>query len=81
MEEEKWYGILWQFLWQRRGTAALLGAFAGIYAVIFTLYDLEIEAVLYAGGLCVLLGTIVLGVSFFSYYNAHKARINLLQNV
>ena len=51
MEEEKWYGILWQFLWQRRRTAALLAAFAGIYAVVFYLYDMETEAVLYAGGL------------------------------
>ena len=49
MEEEKWYGILWQFLWQRRRTAALLAAFAGIYAVVFYLYDMETEAVLYAG--------------------------------
>ena len=81
MEEEKWYGILWQFLWQRRRTAALLAAFAGIYAVVFYLYDMETEAVLYAGGLCVLLGAVVLCVSFFFYYNAHKARINLLQNV
>ena len=44
MEEEKWYGILWQFLWQRRRTAALLAAFAGIYAVVFYLYDMETEA-------------------------------------
>ena len=74
MEEEKWYGILWQFLWQRRRTAALLAAFAGIYAVVFYLYDMETEAVLYAGGLCVLLGAVVLCVSFFFYYNARSPR-------
>lgn len=81
MKEEKWYHILWQFLWQLRWTGALLAAFAGIYAVIFSLYDIELEAVLYAGGLCILLGAVAMGISFFFYYNAHRARRQILRNV
>lgn len=81
MEEEKWYHILWQFLRQSRRTGALLLVFAVSFAVIFSLYDLELEAVLYAGGLCMLLGMVVMGVSFFFYYNAHRARRRILQNV
>lgn len=81
MKEEKWYHILWQFLWQRRYVGALLAAFAGIYGVIFFLYDIETEAVLYAGGLCLLLGMMALCVSYLFCYKAHKARRSILQNV
>lgn len=81
MEEERWHHILWQFLWQRRWTTALFLGFAGIYAVIFSLYDIELEAVLYAGGLCVLLGTVAWGVSLVYYCRAHRERLRILQNV
>ena len=81
MKEEKWYHLLKYFLWQHRWQGALCGAFAGVFALIFTLYDLETEAVLYASGLCLLLGTGALTVSFSSYCREHRQRQQILQNV
>ncbi len=81
MEKEKWHHVLRQFLWQRRRTGALLVAFAGIFGAIFALYDIEPEAVLYAAGLCALLGAVVLAVSFFLSYSAHRERRRILQRV
>ncbi len=81
MKEEKWYHIGKHFLWQHRWQGALLAAFAGIFAMIFSLYDLETEAVLYATMLCLLLGAVAMGVAFFFYWREHRERVEILQNV
>ena len=68
MEKEKWYHILKDFVWQHRWQGTLFAAFAGIFAMIFSLYDLETEAVLYATVLSLLLGAVAMGVAFFFYW-------------
>ena len=62
MKEERERGQWTFFLLPYRWVALLFAAFAGVFALVFSLYDLEAEAVWYAAGLCLLLAVVVLGV-------------------
>ena len=55
--------------------------FAAIFALVFSLYDLETEAVFYASGLCILLAVVGLTFHFLSYWKKHEERRRILQNV
>lgn len=61
---KSWYSVLGSFLARRWTGLLLFLACAGIFALVFSLYDLELEAVLYAGGLCLLLLLAVLAADF-----------------
>ena len=61
---KSWYSVLGSFLARRWAGLLLFLACAGIFALVFSLYDLELEAVLYAGGLCLLLLLAVLAADF-----------------
>lgn len=61
---KSWYSALGSFLARRWAGLLLFLACAGIFALVFSLYDLELEAVLYAGGLCLLLLLAVLAADF-----------------
>lgn len=63
-DRKSWYSALGSFLARRWAGLLLFLAFAGIFALVFSLYDLELEAVLYAGGLCLLLLLAVLAADF-----------------
>lgn len=69
------------YLWQHRFLAFLFLSFVGVFAAIFSLYQLEREAVFYAAGLCMLLACIVLAVNFFSYCKRHAQRRDILLNI
>ncbi len=81
MKERQGKHIFLSYLYQYRGTAAMFAIYAGIYAWIFRLYDLETEAVLYAAGLCILLTVIVLPVHYFLYRQKHGKRCAYLKQV
>ena len=67
MKKEAWYRICGSYFRQYCMTAGVFLVFAAIFALIFSLYDLETEAVFYALGLCVLLAAAGLAFHFFSY--------------
>ena len=81
MEELRWYRLIGKYVYQCRGTAAAFALFAAIYAAVFILYDLEVEAVFYAAGLCVLAASVILTVGFVRYCRQHRSRLWLLQNI
>lgn len=81
MEKEKWYEVLGKFLWQYRQTAVMFLLYMVIFAGVFSLYRLELEAVWYASALCLLVSTVVLAVFFFFYRKRHEERRKILQNV
>lgn len=81
MEEKKWYQLFGSFLWQYRKTALVFLLFTLIYAAIFSLYALELEAVLYAMGLCVLAAVIILGIRFALYYQDYRQRQTMQQHI
>lgn len=79
--EEKSHGILKKYLKQYRLTGLMFLIYVGIFALIFALYDLEIEAVLYGAALCILLTAAVLGVHFFLFREKHRKRQRILRNI
>lgn len=80
MQKEKWYTILWQFLKQYRSNGLMFLLYTLIFAAVFSLYDLQAEAVLYAAVLCLLMTAVVLAVSFYYYNKRHEERRKVLQN-
>lgn len=81
MEKDKWYKILGCYLRQHLSTVLIFLGFIGIFSIIFRLYDLEVEAVLYAAGLCILFAVIVLSLHFFFYLRKHRERMRILKNI
>ena len=81
MKQDKWYILAGRYLRQYLSTALMFGGFAAIFGIVFRLYDLETEAVLYAAGLSALLAAAVLSVHFFFYLKRHRERMRLLQNI
>ncbi len=81
MEKKGQHSIYKAYLGQYMLTAVMFAAYVAIFAIIFSLYYLEMEAVLYASGLCVVLTVIVLSVHFWSYRRKHLERYEILMNI
>ena len=81
MKRKTGFVIFIGYVKEHLAPAALFAAFAVIFAVIFGLYNLPVEAVLYAAGLCVLLGAVCLVSGFIRYYKRHREMLRILENV
>lgn len=81
MKQDKWYEILGYYIREHLPAGLMFAGFGFIFFIIFSLYDLETEAVLYSAALCALFALIVLCILFFFYVKAHRARKRVLQNV
>lgn len=81
MQKEKWHYMLGQFLKQYCMTGLMFLLYTAIFAAVFSLYNLQAEAVLYAAGLCLLLTAVVLAIYFYFYCKKHKERRKVLRNV
>lgn len=81
MNREKGYAVFGRYLAGRRKMLLLFLACAGIFALIFSLYDLEMEAVLYAGALSLLLLFLVLAADFFCCLGRHRRYEEILRNL
>lgn len=79
--KEKWYDIFRQYLLQHCRTAFMFLLYTVIFAGVFSLYDLETEAVWYASVLCLFVTIAVLAVSFFFYRERHEKRRKITRNV
>ena len=66
---------------QYRMSALLFLLFSGIFAIVFSLYNLETEAVLYAFALCSLLAAPVLSLHFFFFFKKHGEYEKILYNL
>lgn len=81
MKRKTGFEIFFGYVKEHLAPAALFAVFAAIFAVIFGLYNLPVEAVLYAAGLCVLLGAVCLVSGFIRYYKRHGEMLRILENV
>ena len=81
MKRKTGFEIFIGYVKEHLAPAALFAVFAAIFAVIFGLYNLPVEAVLYAAGLCVLLGAVCLVSGFIRYYKRHREMLRILENV
>lgn len=73
--------IFMKYIWQYRWNALIFLLFVCIFAGIFMLYDLQAEAVIYAGCLCIVLTLIILGIHFNSFYKKHQQLQDILTQV
>ena len=81
MKEERQYCVLAKLLWQNRWTGAFFVIYTAIFAVIFLLYNMEAEAVLYAAGLCGLITLAVLPFRLLAGKRDHEQRQRIAQDV
>jgi signal transduction histidine kinase len=73
--------MLRTYLRRQGKTAAALALFAGIFAAVFSLYDLPAEAVGYAVALCLAAGLVLLGVGCLRYARRRRELRRLLANL
>lgn len=73
--------LLGKYLYQYRYTTAVFLLFALVFAVIFSLYNMEIEAVLYSILLCIFIGITIFFIHFWTFCRQHKERKRLLKNI
>lgn len=81
MKAEKYHQIFWSYLRQYRHTALMFLAYVAVFAFVFSLYRLEVEAVLYASSLCAALTSLTLAAHFFFYWKKHQERRMLLGQI
>lgn len=79
--KDKWHRLLWEYVNQYKMSGLVFLLFAGIFAAVFSLYELETEAVLYASGICAVMGILLLGIHFLSFQRAHRERWRLLAGI
>lgn len=70
-----------KYLKQYRAQALMFCLFTAVFAVVFSLYDLKAEAVLYASALCAALAVIVLTIHFIIFRRKHRERQELINNI
>ena len=73
--------IFLRYIKQYRFTVIMFLIFSGIFAMVFSLYDLQTEAVIYSAALCLLLTAAVVPAHFYYYLKRHRERTDLLQNI
>lgn len=71
--------MLYSYLKRHYKIIILLALFVVVFATVFFLYDLELEAILYAGILCLFLGLIAFGFGFYKYKQKHEYLKELLE--
>jgi signal transduction histidine kinase len=69
---------LWAYLKRQRKLLVLLAGIAAVFAVVFSLYDLPVEAVGYAALLCLVLGAILFCLGFRRFCARHRELRRLL---
>ena len=59
----------------------LLAGAVAVFAAVFALYDLPVEAVAYAGLLCLVLGLILFALGYSAFLRRHRELEGLLRKV
>lgn len=81
MERKKRYQLFGCFLRQYALIIWMLAFFTVVFAVVFLLYKLEIEAVFYAAGLCIIAVSILFVIHFSIYCREHQQRQQLVKRI
>lgn len=66
---------------QHKSGALVFVLFTLVFYVVFSLYSLETEAVLYAAALCALIGLCLLAVGFIRFSQKHKALVRIAREI
>lgn len=66
--------LFFRYIWQYRNTALIFAAFSLIFAAVFSLYELQTEAVLYACLICAALALIAVSAGFMHFRKKYLER-------
>lgn len=77
----KMHTKIWKYICQYKNTVILFLIFVLIFAIIFSLYDLETEAILYACILCLLVLSVIVSAHFYFFCKQHNERKHILDNI
>ncbi|MDD6430866.1 MAG: sensor histidine kinase [Ruminococcus sp.] len=81
MQHKKRVRILLQFFWEQRMIGLFLILAVAIFALVFSMYDIKLEAILYASMLCLTAGLLFEGVHLISYLRRHTEQQKRLQGL
>ena len=81
MQHKKRTRILLQFFWEQRMVGLFLVLAISIFALVFSMYDIKLEAILYASMLCLTAGLLFEGVHLISYLRRHTEQQKRLQGL
>lgn len=70
--------MLWAYLRRQGKLLVLLTGSVCVFAAVFALYDLPVEAVAYAGVLCLALGAVLFAVGYGRFLRRHRELSRLL---
>lgn len=73
--------LLCSYLRRQVKLILMLLLFVILFAVVFSLYNLPVEAVVYASALCLVVGLLLFAVGYGRYVQRHRLLQRLLQNV
>ena len=73
--------LFWKYLRQYRWIALCFFGFALIFAVVFALYELQTEAVLYASGICAAVFAVILTIHFSCFRRKYLERRRLIDTI
>ncbi len=79
MKEKQYIKTFFAYLFYHRATFLLLACCACIFALVFSLYTLPLEAILYAAVLCLVLGSLLALLRFPVWYRRHR-ELRIIQN-
>lgn len=74
-------GFLFEYLKHRIKIIALLFIFSLVFEFVFLLYELPLEAVVYAAVLCTAIGLVVLAADYLKYVGRHRTLNGLLNYI
>ena len=74
-------GEFWLYLKSHGRGAAVLALFTAVFAAVLWLYNVPAEAALYAGGLCVLAGAVLLWAGYGRFRARREKRLEALENL
>ena len=81
MQHKKRVRILLQFFWEQRMVGLFLVLAISIFALVFSMYDIKLEAILYASMLCLTAGLLFEGIHLISYLRRHTEQQKRLQGL
>lgn len=73
--------MLFNYLKRHYKIILLLGIFIVVFYIVFSLYELPAEAVLYAAALCFALGAVLFLIGYLRYLTHHRELTGMLSNV
>lgn len=79
--KSQFLNIAYGYIKQNIKIMLLLISFAIVFCIVFSLYNLEIEAIYYSIILCAFIGLIYLSINFIFYYKKHIQLYKLQNNI